>query len=132
MFERALDVDSTSVVLWIRYIEAEMKTRNINHARNLLDRAVTILPRVDKIWYRYVWMEETLGQVGNARQVFERWMSWEPDEAAWQAYIKLEIRYGEYDRARAIFERFTAVHPSRFESATSAARWPWARSTTCM
>jgi tetratricopeptide (TPR) repeat protein len=54
VFERALDVDSTAVVLWIRYIEAEMKTRNINHARNLLDRAVTILPRIDKLWYKYV------------------------------------------------------------------------------
>ena len=52
-----------------------------------------------------------MGQIANVRQVFERWMSWEPDEAAWLAYIKLEIRYGEYDRARAIFERFTVVHP---------------------
>lgn len=111
VFERALDVDSTSVVLWIRYIEAEMKNRNINHARNLLDRAVTILPRVDKLWYKYVYMEETLGNVPGTRQVFERWMSWEPDEAAWMAYVKLEKRYGEYDRARSVFERFTFVHP---------------------
>jgi crooked neck len=111
IFERALDVDSTVVVLWLRYIEAEMKTRNINHARNLLDRAVTILPRVDKLWYKYVYMEETLGNVPGTRQVFERWMSWEPDETAWTAYIKLETRYGEYDRARSIFERFTIVHP---------------------
>lgn len=88
-----------------------MKTRNINHARNLLDRAVTILPRVDKFWYKYVYMEETLGNIPGTRQVFERWMSWEPDEAAWSAFIKLEKRYGEYDRARTIFQRFTIVHP---------------------
>jgi crooked neck len=111
VFERALDVDSTSVVLWVRYIEAEMRERNINHARNLLDRAVTILPRIDKLWYKYVYMEETLGNIPGTRQVFERWMSWEPDEAAWMAYVKLEKRYGEFDRARAIFERFTIVHP---------------------
>lgn len=111
IFERALDVDSTAVVLWIRYVEAEMKTRNINHARNLLDRAVTILPRVDKLWYKYVYMEETLGNIAGTRQVFERWMAWEPDEAAWSAYIKLEKRYSEFSRARAIFERFTVVHP---------------------
>ncbi|KAF2151963.1 TPR-like protein [Myriangium duriaei CBS 260.36] len=111
VFERALDVDSTHVPLWLRYIEAEMKTRNINHARNLLDRAVTILPRVDKLWYKYVYMEEMLGNIPGTRQVFERWMSWEPDENAWSAYIKLEKRYGEYDRSRAIFERFTIVHP---------------------
>lgn len=123
IFERALDVDATSVTLWIRYIEAEMKTRNINHARNLLDRAVTILPRVDKLWYKYVYMEEMLGNIPGTRQVFERWMSWEPDEAAWSSYIKLEKRYGEYQRAREIFQRFVMVHPeprnwikwSRFE-----------------
>lgn len=88
-----------------------MKTRNINHARNLLDRAVTILPRVDKLWYKYVYMEETLGNIPGTRQVFERWMSWEPDEAAWSAYIKLEKRYQEFGRARAVFGRFTVVHP---------------------
>ena len=111
VFERALDVDSTNVALWLRYIEAEMKTRNINHARNLLDRAVTIMPRNDKLWYKYVYMEETLGNVAGTRQVFERWMSWEPDENAWSAYIKLEKKYGEFERARTIFERFTIVHP---------------------
>lgn len=111
VFERALDVDSKSVILWLRYIEAEMKARNINHARNLLDRAVTILPRVDKLWYKYVYMEETLGNIPGTRQVFERWMSWEPEESAWSAYIKLEKRYSEFARARSIFQRFTQVHP---------------------
>lgn len=111
IFERALDVDSTCVILWIRYCEAEMRNRNINHARNLLDRAVTILPRVDKLWYKYVYFEETLQNIAGTRQVFERWMSWEPDEAAWSAYIKLEKRYNEFSRARSIFERFTIVHP---------------------
>lgn len=111
IFERALDVAPTSVVLWIRYIESEMRNRNINHARNLLDRAVTILPRVDKLWYKYVYMEETLGNIPGTRQVFERWMSWEPDEGAWSAYIKLEKRYGEFERVRDIFQRFTIVHP---------------------
>jgi crooked neck len=111
IFERALDVDSTAVALWLRYIEAEMKHRNINHARNLLDRAVTILPRIDKLWYKYVYMEETLGNIDGARAVFERWMQWEPEEAAWSSYIKLEKRHGEFERARAIYERFTVVHP---------------------
>ncbi|TKA28591.1 Pre-mRNA-splicing factor clf1 [Salinomyces thailandicus] len=111
VFERALDVESTNVQLWVRYIESEMKERNINHARNLLDRAVTILPRVEKLWYKYVYMEEMLGNIAGTRAVFERWMSWEPDEAAWSAYVKLEKRYGDFDRARGVFERFTIVHP---------------------
>ncbi|KAI9653637.1 MAG: NineTeen Complex (NTC) component [Bathelium mastoideum] len=111
VFERALDVLPTEVTLWLRYVDSEIKNRNINHARNLLDRAVTILPRIDKLWFKYVWMEETLNNVPGTRQVFERWMSWEPDEAAWSAYIKLEKRYGEFQRARDIYQRFTIVHP---------------------
>ena len=102
----------TAVVeLWIRYVEAEIKSRNINHARNLLDRAVTRLPRVPKLWYKYLWVTEMLGDIPGTRQVFDRWMKWEPDEDAWNAYIKLEKRYGEFERARQIFHAFTAVHP---------------------
>ncbi|KAL2122550.1 hypothetical protein VTJ04DRAFT_3005 [Mycothermus thermophilus] len=111
IFERALDVHPNNVQLWIRYIEAELKNRNINHARNLLDRAVTRLPRVPKLWYKYLWVMEMLGDIPGTRQVFDRWMQWQPDEDAWNAYIKLEKRYGEYDRARQIFRMYVAVHP---------------------
>lgn len=111
VFERGLDVHPDNVPLWLRYIDAELRTRNIQHARNLLDRAVTILPRIDKLWYKYVYTQEMLDDVSGTREVFERWMSWEPDNAAWSAYIKFEIRYQEYDRARSIFERLTVVHP---------------------
>jgi crooked neck len=96
--------------LWLAYIDAELKHRNINHARNLLDRAVGILPRVDKFWYKFVYMEETLNNIPAVRQIFERWMQWEPDENAWGAYIKMEKRYGEIGRARAIFERMVQIH----------------------
>ena len=56
-------------------------------------------------------MEKTLGNIPGTRQVFERWMSREPDEVAWSAYIKLEQRYSEFSRARTIFQRPTQVHP---------------------
>lgn len=89
----------------------EIKNKNINHARNILDRAVTLLPRVDQFWYKYTYVEEILQDIPKARNVFERWIKWEPDESAWQSYIKLELRYGEVDNARAIYERFVSVHP---------------------
>ena len=133
VFERALDVhpNNTRTILsshhneyfaennptdfttelWIRYIQAEIKNRNINHARNLLDRAVTRLPRVPSLWYQYLYVMEMLGDIPGTRQVFDRWMKWEPDDQAWNAYIKLEKRYGEFDRAREIFRAFTMVHP---------------------
>ncbi|KAK3362874.1 hypothetical protein B0T25DRAFT_20918 [Lasiosphaeria hispida] len=111
VFERALDVHPNNTQLWIRYVQAEIKNRNINHARNLLDRAVTRLPRISSLWYQYLYVVEMLGDIPGTRQVFDRWMKWEPDEQAWSAYIRLEKRYGEYDRAREIFRAFTAVHP---------------------
>jgi crooked neck len=99
------------VQLWLSYSEMELKARAVQHARNLFDRAVTLLPRVDQLWYKYVYLEELLQNVPGARQVFERWMAWEPDDKAWQAYIKLEERYQELDRASAIYERWAAVRP---------------------
>jgi len=35
-----------------QYAEMEMRHRFINHARNVWDRAVTLLPRVDQLWYK--------------------------------------------------------------------------------
>lgn len=89
----------------------EMRNRQVNHARNLWDRAVTILPRVNQFWYKYTYMEEMLENVAGCRAVFERWMEWQPDEQAWQTYINFELRYKELDRARQIYERFVITHP---------------------
>ncbi len=93
------------------YTEMELKGRNVQHARNLFDRAVTLLSRFDQLCYKYVYLEELLQNVSGARQVFKLWIQWEPDDKAWQAYIKLEQRYQELDRARAISERWVAVRP---------------------
>ncbi|KAM7010307.1 crooked neck-like protein 1 [Passerculus sandwichensis] len=112
IYERALDVDYRSVTLWLKYAEMEMKNRQVNHARNIWDRAITTLPRVDQFWYKYTYMEEMLGNIAGSRQVFERWMEWQPEEQAWHSYINFELRYKEVDRARSIYERFVLVHPS--------------------
>lgn len=89
----------------------ELKSRNVQHARNLFDRAVTLLPRVDQLWCKYVYLEELLQNITGARQVFERWMTWEPDNKAWQAYIDFEERHKELDRAGTIYERLATVRP---------------------
>lgn len=89
----------------------ELKARNVNHARNLFDRAVTLLPRISQLWYKYIHLEELLGNVLGARAIFERWITWNPDDKAWQAYIKLEERYAESDRASAVFERWITHRP---------------------
>lgn len=111
IYERALDNDHRNVSIWLKYAEMEMRHRAVNHARNLWDRATVLLPRVDQFWYKYVYMEEMLGNIAACRQVFERWMEWEPEEQAWLSYIKFELRYNEIERARNVYERFVIVHP---------------------
>lgn len=52
-----------------QYAEFEMRQKQINHARNIWDRAVTIQPRVKQFWLKYAYMEEVLGNLPGARQV---------------------------------------------------------------
>ncbi|KAG0613603.1 hypothetical protein M758_6G115000 [Ceratodon purpureus] len=111
IWERAIEVDSTNSTLWLKYSEMEMKNKFINHARNVWDRAVSLLPRINQLWYKYIHMEELLGNLPGARQLFERWMTWEPDHRGWAAYIQFELRYNEIDRARSIYDRYVECHP---------------------
>lgn len=88
-----------------------MRNRFINHARNVWDRAVSLLPRVDQLWYKYIHMEEMLGNVAGARAIFDRWMTFEPDHEGWNAYIRFELRYKEVEKARAVFEKYVQILP---------------------
>ena len=45
----------------------EMRHKFINHARNIWERACSIMPRVDQFWYKYAFMEEILGNYNLAR-----------------------------------------------------------------
>merc|ERR1719182_877631 len=84
----------------------EMRNKFLNHARNVWDRAVAILPRVDQFWYKYTYMEEMVENYAVCRAVFERWMAWEPDDKAWHAYAAFEERRNDPRRARSVLERF--------------------------
>ena len=48
------------------------RNRQINHARNIWDRAVTILPRANQFWYKYTYMEEMLGNIAG-NQPHRQW-----------------------------------------------------------
>ncbi|KAF5189338.1 Pre-mrna-splicing factor clf1, partial [Thalictrum thalictroides] len=113
IWERALQhhLCYTNQNFWCRYATFEMSNRFLNHARNVWDRAVTLLPNVSQLWYKFIHMEEILGNIPGARQIFERWMSHSPDRQGWLSYIKFELRYKEIERARHIFDRFVQSHP---------------------
>uniref|UniRef100_A0A1I8EGT4 Pre-mRNA-splicing factor Syf1/CRNKL1-like C-terminal HAT-repeats domain-containing protein n=1 Tax=Wuchereria bancrofti TaxID=6293 RepID=A0A1I8EGT4_WUCBA len=119
-FEDNIRKNRSQIANWVKYAKweenigemqrARSVNKQINHARNIWDRAITILPRATQFWLKYSYMEELIGNIPGARQVFERWMDWEPPEQAWQTYINFELRYKEIDRARTIWQRFLHVH----------------------
>ena len=53
----------------VKLIQNEHRNRQINHARNIWDRAVTILPRATQFWLKYSYMEELVENIPGARQV---------------------------------------------------------------
>lgn len=71
-----------------------MKNKFINHARNVWERAIKILPRVEQLWFKYAEMEEILGEVEKVRKIYDQWMSWNPPLNAWLSYITFEKRKG--------------------------------------
>ena len=113
VYERALEVvSSRSPQLWLRYVELELRNECVNHARNILDRAVQLLPRVDMLWYKYVYVEEMVQDVPKCRAVFERWMKWHPDDNAWLAFARFEMRCGQLDRAEGVLRDYVNTYPS--------------------
>ena len=83
---------------------------------------MSLLPRVDQFWFKYSYMEEMLGNTDRARQVFERWMQWEPDDQAWNSYVKFEVRAGDMPRARVVHERYLGVHQT-LRAFLKVAKW---------
>lgn len=56
-------------------------------------------------------MEELLGNYNLAREIFEKWMTWKPEENAWIAYLKFEKRMGEIQNQRNIMYRYLEAYP---------------------
>ena len=112
VFERALEFSRfREPDVWNCYIDMELRHKNINRARNLLERAVTILPRYDQFWLRYVELEEKVGNIEGCRHIFQRWISWEPPAHAFLVFAEFESRVKELNKARSVFERLILVHP---------------------
>lgn len=112
IMERALDVNIEHIPFWTQYIQFELIHKNVNHARNLLERATAALPKVSKLWFLYVQTEEMFQNYQMVRQIFEKWLTWHPNESAWDAYISFETRYDEVGNVRAIYQRYVQLFPS--------------------
>ena len=110
VFERALEV-SNHAQLWLRYAEMELRAENINHARNILDRGVQLWPRVDYLWYKYIYVEQMMQDVPKCRAVFQRWMKWRPDDNAWLSFARFETRNGDLPRAEQVMRDYINAYP---------------------
>lgn len=47
--------------------------------------------------------------VAGARNVYERWMEWNPSDKGWMLYVHFEERCKELGRARKVFEKYVGV-----------------------
>lgn len=90
----------------------EIKHRYVNSARNIYERAIVLLPRVSQLWFKYIFLEESLKNFTNVRNIFQRWMKWSPASQAWIAYVKFEVRVGEIELAREVYKKFVVCHPT--------------------
>ena len=112
VFERGLEFTNfKQQEIWRCYIDMELKHKQINHARNLLERVTTILPRYDQFWLRYAQLEERIGNMEGAREIFQRWIAWEPPVHAYLCFAEFETRIKEFTRARSVFERMLLTYP---------------------
>lgn len=60
---------------------------------------------------KFIHMEEMMGQVDNARQLFTRWLAYDPDHHAYRACVKFELRHNAPERARETYETYVAKLP---------------------
>lgn len=112
VYERALDVDVAYVPFWVQYIRFELAHKAVSHARNLLDRATSVLPYVAKLWFLAVQTEEALKNYAKVKLTFERWLEWRPEPVAWDAYVSFATRHGDTELARQIYLRYVDQHPT--------------------
>jgi crooked neck len=110
VYERAIEMEYKNATIWLKYAEMEMRNKFINHARNVWERACRYLPRVDQFWYKFAYMEEMLGNYLGAREIFEKWMTWKPNDNAWMSYAKFEERMGDINKAREVLYRYIECH----------------------
>lgn len=112
VFERALEFTRfREPDVWRCYVEMELRNKQFRHALNILDKAVTTLPKDDQMWLKYASVLESLGDFTETRHVFQRWIAWEPPIHAFVAFVDFEVRMKDMTRARSIFERMLLVHP---------------------
>ncbi|KAK2810268.1 hypothetical protein Q5P01_000419 [Channa striata] len=92
-FEDNIRKNRTVISNWIKYAQWEESLKEIQRARSIYCGAGCRSPQRHPVAEVQVHVHGgDAGNVTGCRQVFERWMEWEPDEQAWHSYINFELR----------------------------------------
>jgi tetratricopeptide (TPR) repeat protein len=90
--------------LWILYAHFYIRMKNLEQARKVFGMSIAKCPR-EKIFKAYIELELQLGNVDKCRQIYEKFISIQPDNSGiWVKYAELEKSLDEYDRCIAIFQ----------------------------
>ncbi|KAL5543173.1 hypothetical protein UlMin_010883 [Ulmus minor] len=84
--EQALEVDYRNHTIWLKYAEFEMKKKFINHAMNVWDHVITLLPRMDQLWIN--WMPDEQGWFSYIKAIIELFFQCHPNVGAWIQFAK--------------------------------------------
>jgi len=93
---------------WGAYVKMEMRYKEIDRSRNIMERFVICHPTV-KSWLKFAKFEEKLGEIERARAVYEQAHEALGDQVLeddkfFTAFAKFEEKSKEIDRARAIYK----------------------------
>jgi len=108
IYKKALEIiphqKFTFSKLWILYAHFYIRMKNLEQARKVFGMSIAICPR-EKIFKAYIELELQLGNVEKCRQIYEKFISIQPDNSsAWVKYAELEKSLDEYERCIAIFQ----------------------------
>lgn len=108
IYKKALEIiphgKFTFSKIWILYAHFYIRMKNLEQARKVFGMSIAKCPR-EKIFKAYIELELQLGNVDKCRQIYEKFISSQPDNSsAWVKYAELEKSLDEYDRCIAIFQ----------------------------
>eukprot|EP01062_Namystynia_karyoxenos_P011552 TRINITY_DN14141_c0_g1_i1.p1 TRINITY_DN14141_c0_g1~~TRINITY_DN14141_c0_g1_i1.p1 ORF type:complete len:707 (+),score=241.32 TRINITY_DN14141_c0_g1_i1:90-2123(+) len=90
---------------WKMYVKFELRLNELDRAREVVKRMVTLCNDVDS-WLYYTKFEEQHGKAARCRRVWEESLEAlgeNADERVWLGFARFEERQREFDRARAIY-----------------------------
>lgn len=94
----------TFAKVWIAFANFEIRQHRLDAARKVYGHAIGMAPS-DKLYESYIELEMQLGNIDRVRVLFEKWLTWRPDNAkAWNKLAELEAQLGEEERSRGIYE----------------------------